>query len=173
MQQARVFNIVLVAMLTRQYLMSGGLRWTEHLKTDVFFSNNCRLVGLCRIQEEYVAKQKKLNMCFIDLEKAFDGDVGRVVVWAMRKKGILEALVRAVMSLYKGAKIKVGTCLSDEFEVNIGVHQGSVLLPLLFTIVVAVVKNEMKEGMLQEILYADDIVLIAETVVELQEKFYS
>ena len=42
--------------------------------------------------------------------------------WAMRKKGIPEALVRAVMSLYKGAKtkVKVGTHLSEEFEVNVG-----------------------------------------------------
>ena len=52
--------------------------------------------------------------------------------WAMRKKGIPEALVGAVMSLYKGAKtkVKVGTHLSEEFEVNVGVHQGSVLLPM-------------------------------------------
>ena len=42
----------------------------------------------------------------------------------MRRKGNQEALVRAVMSLNKGAKIKVkvGTQLSEEFEVNVGVH---------------------------------------------------
>ena len=32
------------------------------------------------------------------------------------------------------------------FEVNVGVHEGSVLSPLLFTIVVDVVTNEIKEG---------------------------
>ena len=26
-----------------------------------------------RIQEQYLAKQKKLYMCFVDLQKAFDG----------------------------------------------------------------------------------------------------
>ena len=77
----------------------------------------------------------------------------------MRKKSIQEAFVAAVMSLYKGArtKVKVGTHFSDEFEVNVGVHLGSVLSPLLFAIVVDVVANEMKEGTLQEILYVDDI----------------
>ena len=52
----------------------------------------------------------------------------------MNKKGIPEAMVTAVMSLYKGAqtKVKVGTHLCEEFEVNVGVHQGSVLSPLLF-----------------------------------------
>ena len=69
-------------------------------------------------------------------------------------------------------RVKVGTHFSEEFEVNVGVHQGSVLSPLLFAIVVDVVKNGTKEGMLQEILYVDDIVLIAESMAELQEKFY-
>ena len=57
-------------------------------------------------------------------------------------------------------------------EVNVGVHQGKALSPLLFAIVVDVVTNKKKEGMLQEILYADDIVLIAESMAELQEKIY-
>ena len=95
---------------------------------------------LRRIQEEFLAKQKKLYMCFVDLEKAFDRVPRKVVEWAMRKKGIPEALVTAVMSLYKGVrtKVKVGAHLSEEFEVNIGVHQGQVLSPLLLAIVVDV-----------------------------------
>ena len=56
----------------------------------------------------------------------------KVVECAMRKKGIPEVLVTAVMSLYKGArtKVKVGTHFYEEFEVNVVVHQGSVLSPL-------------------------------------------
>ena len=47
----------------------------------------------------------------------------------MRKRGIPEAMVRAVMSLYEGAKARlgVGLELSEEFEVKVGVHQGSAL----------------------------------------------
>ena len=55
---------------------------------------------LRRVQEEYLAKQKKLYMCLVDLEKAFDVAPRKVVEWAMRKKGIPEVLVAAVMSLY-------------------------------------------------------------------------
>ena len=92
----------------------------------------------------------------------------------MRKKGIPEALLTAVMNLYKGArtKVTVGTHFSEELEVNAGVHQGSVLSPLLLAIVVDVVTNEMKEVTLLEILYAHDIVLMAESMAEQQEKIY-
>ena len=68
----------------------------------------------------------------------------------MKKKGIPEALVGAVMSLYRDAntRVKVGTHLSEEFEVNVGVHLGSVLSPLMSAIVIDVTE-EIKEGMLQ------------------------
>ena len=79
------------------------------------------------------------------------------------------------MSLYKGAKtkVKVGTHLSEELVLEVGVHQGSPISPLWFAIGIDVVTNEIKEGMSQEILYADDIVLIAETKVKLPKKNYT
>ena len=91
----------------------------------------------------------------------------------MRKAGIPEALVRAVMSLNKGAKTekKVGTLLSEEIEVNVGVHQGSASSTLLFAIVIYLT-NEIKEDTLQEILYADDIVLLADNMSELHKNAY-
>ena len=52
----------------------------------------------------------------------------------MRKRGVPEVMVRAVMILYEGAKtrVKVEQELSEELEVKVGVHQGSVLSPLVF-----------------------------------------
>ena len=41
-------------------------------------------------------------MCFVDLEKAFDRVLRKVLELAMRKKGIQQVLVRSVMSLYRG-----------------------------------------------------------------------
>ena len=43
---------------------------------------------LIRMQEEYHAKGKKVVMCFVDLEKAFDRVPWKVLEWEMRKKGI-------------------------------------------------------------------------------------
>lgn len=46
-------------------------------------------------------------------------------------------------------------------------HQGSVLSPLLFAIVMDVVSRETRSGLPWELLYADDLVLIATTRAEL------
>ena len=73
-------------------------------------------------------------MCYVDLEKTFDRVSRRVMKWAMKKKGLPEILVKAIMSLYEGAETKVrgGSGLSKELSVEARVHQGSVLSPLLF-----------------------------------------
>ena len=49
-------------------------------------------------------KGKKLYFGFVDLEKAFDRVPREVISWAMRKLGVEEWLVSAVMSMYSGAK---------------------------------------------------------------------
>ena len=101
------------------------------------------------LQEKYDRKKKKLYMCFVDLEKAFDRVPRKVIRWALRKKGVSEKLVEAVMRLYDGVrtKVRVGNGLSEAFEVKVGLHQGSVLSPLLFVIVMDAVCGEVMEGL--------------------------
>ena len=53
---------------------------------------------------------------------------------------------------------------------KVGVHQGSVLSPLLSVAVMEVVTWGVKEGLPWELLYADDLVLIAQSKEELREK---
>ena len=59
---------------------------------------------------------------------------------------------------------------SDGFEVKVGVHQGSVLSPLLFIIVMEALSNEFRVGLPWELLYADDLCLLAETEEDLMVK---
>ena len=126
-----------------------------------------------RLLEEHRAKGKRICMCFVDLEKAFDIVPRRVMEWAMRKKGLPEILVKAVMSLYEGAETKVGvrSGLLEEFSVKVGVHQGSVLSPSLFAMVIDEVTENARKGRMKPILYADDLVLMGETMEELRENF--
>ena len=83
----------------------------------------------------------------------------------MRKRGIPEAMV----SLYEGAKtrVRVGLKLSEEFEVKV-----SVLLPLLFAIVVAVITESVRNGLMGEMFYEDDLVLASEMMEGQREKFW-
>ena len=77
------------------------------------------------------------------------------------------------MSLCEGSKIKVkiGSEFSEKFHATVGVHQGSVLSPLLFAVVVDVVTDNAREDLLKEVLYADELVQLSETMEGLKERF--
>ena len=105
----------------------------------------------------------------MDLEKGFDRMPREVISWAMRKLGVEEWLVSAVMSMYAGAKTVVRTVYGNSkgFEVKVGMHQGSALRPLLFVIVMEAISREFRVAVPRELLYADDLAVIAEAEVEL------
>ena len=64
------------------------------------------------------------------------------------------------------SRVRVGEGYSEEFEVKAGVHQGSVLSPLLFIIVLEALSREFRSGVPWEDLYANDLVIIAESLEE-------
>ena len=53
---------------------------------------------------------------------------------------------------------------------QVGLHQGSVLNPLLFDAVMDVVSSEARSGLPSELLYADDLVLMAPTMEQLTRR---
>ena len=92
--------------------------------------------------------------------------------WVLRKKEITDVLVRSAMSLYEVAKTSVGVNseLSEEFEVNVWMHHGSVLSPFLLQWWL-MLSLHLLEGALSELLYADDLILIIEKIKGLWNKF--
>ena len=60
---------------------------------------------------------------------------------------------------------------SESFEIKVGVHQGSALSPLLFIIIKEEATKECRKGTPWELLYADDLVLTAESEEEVKEMF--
>jgi hypothetical protein len=60
--------------------------------------------------------------------------------------------------------------VGESFEVKVGVHQGSVLSPLLFIIVLEAISRKCRGGLPFGLLYADDLVLMAESEELLLEK---
>ena len=121
-----------------------------------------------QLQEKYLAKKKNLYLAFVELEKASDRVPRKVIWWAMRKLGVEEWIICLVQSMYANAnsRVRVGGGLSENIEVKVGVHQGSVLSPLLFIMVLEALSREFHAGVPWEDLYADDLVIIAETLEE-------
>src|SRR5437870_8024431 len=111
-------------------------------------------------------------MAFIYLEKAFDRVPREVLWWALREVEVEEWLINVIQSLYEEAttSVKLRSGESQPFEVKIGVHQGSVLSPLLFIIVFEALSRRFREGLPYEVLYADDLVLMADSMEELMVK---
>ena len=118
-----------------------------------------------QIQEKYLAQKKDLWIAFVDLEKAFDRVPRDVLWWALRQSGVDEWIVRVIQSMYEGAltSVKLGVGESVEFAVKVGVHQGSVLSPLLFIIVLEALSKKFRTGLPWELFYADDLALLAES----------
>jgi len=87
--------------------------------------------------------------------------------------GVEEWLVSAVMSVYTGAKPVVRTVYgnSNGFEVKVGMQQDSALNPLLFVIVMEALSREFRVALPWQ-LYADDLVVIAETEDDLIKRLF-
>ena len=87
--------------------------------------------------------------------------------------GLEEWIIRVVKAMYENAKSTIGTIgtIGDPFPVKVGVHQGSVPSPLLFIIVLEALSREFRTGLPWELLYADDLVLMADSIEELEILF--
>lgn len=127
-----------------------------------------------------------MYLCFVDLEKAYDR-VDRKGVWeVMKMNGVGGRTLEAVKSFYNGSEacVTVGNEESEMFAVNVGLRQGCVMLPWLFNLYMDGVmkevnarvmgksmklEHESREWEINQLLYEDDTVLIADSEKQLQK----
>ena len=78
--------------------------------------------------------------------------------------GLEEWIIRVVTAMYENAKsaVNINGTIGDPFPVKVGVHQ--VQSPLLFITVLETLSREFRTGLHWELLYADDLVLMADSI---------
>jgi len=82
-------------------------------------------------------------------------------------------MVDSVMALYVNSRTRVKAMagISEEFNILVGVHQGSVLRPLLFIIVMDELTKEIRKGVPRELMFVDDLALTEESELEVMRVF--
>ena len=90
----------------------------------------------------------------------------------MRRLGLPEWYVSTVQAIYSNAssRVCVNNSLSDSFTMQVGVHQGSVLSPFLFILVMEALSHDLRIGCPWELLYADDLVISSDSLDDLLER---
>ena len=124
------------------------------------------------IISNYIHNGSPVLGCFLDASKAFDLVNHGILFQKLYDRGLSQTVIRFLSSWYLTQQMSVrwGNSLSDSFKVTNGVRQGSVLSPVLFSVYL--------DGLLEElgnsgvgchwgclfagaICYSDDIVLLA------------
>ena len=158
-------------------ILDGRLRQGVHIgRQQLGFMKGLGTVdgifSLRQLMEKYREKQKTLHMVFIDLEKAYDR-VPRGEVWrGLRRRGVQEKYVRVIQECYKDVTTSVRSTvgITEDFNVKVGLHQGSALSPFLFNTVFDVITENVREEPPWCIIYADDVVLVAESRMAVERK---
>ncbi|KAK3551001.1 hypothetical protein QTP70_011436 [Hemibagrus guttatus] len=121
--------------------------------------------------EKYRDGQRELHCVFVDLEKAYDR-VPREELWyCMRKSGVAEKYVRVVQDMYERSRTVVRCAVgqTEEFNVEVGLHQGSALSPFLFAIVMDQLSEEVRQESPWTMMFGDDIVICSESREQVEE----
>ena len=139
-----------------------------------------QLFTLRQVTEKYLERGKDLYCCYIDFEKAFDS-VWQEGVWkALRFFGFSSKIIKLLQSLYLKSEsaVRVNGDLTDWFSTTVGVRQGCVISPLLFNLLLELVMlyathdttigAQIQGYLISNLRFADDIVLLAENVTDLQ-----
>ena len=151
------------------------------------YSTVDHMITLMAMIQKQFSLNRKLYEAFIDFEKAFDS-ITRKLLWPiLLKNGIKGRLYKCVRSMYENVKARIGcgAKFTDYIKCTRGGKQGDVCSPVLFSLFIndlaLDIINNGRHGVrlssdfvqLVILLFADDMILISETVVGLQTQINS
>jgi hypothetical protein len=125
-----------------------------------------------QVMERYREQKKDLHMIFIDVKNAYDKLPRNVMWWALQKHKVSSKYITLIKYIYDNivtsAQISDGD--TNNFPINIGLHQGSALNTYLFALVMDEVTRDIQGGIPWCMLFADNVVLVDESRTGVDQK---
>ena len=131
---------------------------------------------------KFISEKKRLYCAFIDFKRVFDS-INRNLLWfKLNKLGLNGKILRIIQDMYSKIKAKVrkDNLCSDFFDNNVGLLQGEKMSPILFSLFLEDLELylqgvegdgiEIFDMIITLLLFADDIVILAKSPSELQNK---
>jgi hypothetical protein len=95
-----------------------------------------------------------------------------IMWWALQKHKVSTKYITLIKDMYDNVVTSVQTSDRDtnDFSINIGLHQGSALSPYLFALVMDEVTRDIQDDIPWCMLFADDVVLVDESRTRVDQK---
>ena len=142
-------------------------------------SCNDHIYTLSTVLRHRILQKKSTFVSFIDAEKAFDRVDRNLLLYKLLRSGVNGKFYENLINMYSGclSAVSINGKLTGWFDIGYGVRQGDTLSPTLFNIFINDLINDVNSldlgvpignRKLTILLYADDVVLLADTEPELQ-----
>jgi hypothetical protein len=125
-----------------------------------------------QLMEKCREQKKDMHIVFINLKKVYD-KMPRNIMWlALQKHKVSTKYITLIKDMYDNAATSVWTSNGDtnDFPINIGLHQGSALSSYLFAFVMDEITRDIQGGIPWCMLFVDDVVLVDESMMGVDQK---
>jgi hypothetical protein len=125
-----------------------------------------------QLMERYREQKKDLHMIFIHLEKAYDKVSRNIMWWALQKHKVLTKYIILIKDMYDNVvtSVRISDGDTNDFPINIRLHQGSALSPYLFALMMDEITRDIQGGIPWCMLFVDDVVLVDESRTGVDQK---
>lgn len=150
------------------------------------YSTVDQIFNLQALGQKYLSRKGgRFYAMYVDFSKAFDRIPHKMLLYQMLKRGMHGQIIKVIRSMYSQLKSCIrldNNCLTEYFDCSVGTRQGCMLSPFLFTFYLNELIESINSGEgngiyvdevwsdVKLLLYADDIVLCADTVGNLQKQ---
>lgn len=172
----KIFNTLLLNRLTEwieynKVLNEFQAGFRKHYSTVDNIFNLVNIVNLNSLNNKFT------YAFFVDFSCAFDTIPRNCLFYKLSCLGLSSKLIRILQFAYEKTESRIwdGTSFSDPFSVNLGVKQGCILSPILFSLYVNDLADALPHGVnvadinVKILLYADDIVILSDSQAKLQQ----